>query len=115
MSLLYTEAWVLQTWRSTGTGYAYGTRNLLIEPYLFLLSCFIIVGASKTYGRRKKITKIILLFYCILILSLTFDENSRGMHTKSKTLTQHDYKGVVIHLKNPFFHVLYQRTRTLSF
>jgi len=46
-----------------------------------------------------KITKIILLFYCILILSLAFDENSRGVHNKSKTLKQHDDRSVVIHLK----------------
>jgi len=33
-----------------------------------------------------KITKIILLLYCILILSLAFDENSRGGAQKRKIL-----------------------------
>jgi len=32
---------------------AYGTRNLRTELYLFLLSCFVVVGAAKTYGRWK--------------------------------------------------------------
>jgi len=31
------EAWVLQTWRSTGTGYAYGTRNLVPNRTYFYL------------------------------------------------------------------------------
>lgn len=38
-----------------------------------------------------------------------------GMHKKSKTLKQHDDRSVVIRLKNIFFDVLYQRTRTFIF
>jgi len=45
-----------------------------------------------------KITKIILLFYCISILSLAFDENSKGVHKKSKILKQHDDRSVVKHM-----------------
>jgi len=100
-------------WVHTRTGYAYGTHNLHTEPYLFLHSCLVVVGAAKTAVEKK--TKIILLFYCMLILSLAFDENSRGVHKKSKTLKQHDDRSVVIHLKKLYFDVLYQLTRTFIF
>ena len=39
-------------WR-TRIGYAYGTRNLRTEPYPFLLGCFAVVDAAKTYGQWK--------------------------------------------------------------
>lgn len=34
----------------TCTEYAYGTRNLFNESYSILLSCFLVVGSTKTYG-----------------------------------------------------------------
>lgn len=36
-----------------------------------------------------KITKIILLLYCILILTLAFNKNSRGGAHKSKTISMY--------------------------
>jgi len=53
----------------------------------------------------EKITKTILLLKKIV----------EGMHKKNKTLKQHDNRSVVIHLKNLFFDVLYQRTRNFIF
>ena len=53
----------------------------------------------------EKITKIILLLMKI----------AEGMHTKNKTIKQHDDRSVVLRLKNLFFDVLCQRTRTFVF
>jgi len=54
-----------------------------------------------------KITKIILLLYCTLILFLAFDENSREGEQKSKNLKQHNDRSVVMHLKNLFSFMFY--------
>jgi len=80
------QAWVFQTWKSTGTRYVpvSGTRTALITYDLNHTYFYLVVSSQLVQQKRRrsgKITKIIWLLYCILILilSLAFDENSSGV------------------------------------
>jgi len=52
------------------------------EKVPILLGCFVVVQQKHTGG--GKIDKIILLFNCILVFFLAFDENNRGVYKKLK-------------------------------
>jgi len=71
---------------------------LSTELYPFLLDSSWWVLQKQTDDR--KIEEIILIFYFISILSLSFDENSgvEEMNKKSKSMTQHNDRSVIKHM-----------------